>query len=122
MLCLGLSCLLLHVFVVFGTELTFELPDNDKQCFYEELEKDTKFEIDFQVSFSRPFHSVCLQGAAKRRYSACYLLFEWFVVYWSWTGRRSFTFKGFSSKYSCFYRGAHFVTQMTPSLIILPVV
>ncbi|XP_041643739.1 transmembrane emp24 domain-containing protein 3 [Cheilinus undulatus] len=49
MLCLGLSCFLLHVFVVFGTELTFELPDNDKQCFYEELEKDVKFDIDFQV-------------------------------------------------------------------------
>ncbi|KAM3625438.1 uncharacterized protein V6R79_012010 [Siganus canaliculatus] len=49
MLHLGLSCLLLHVLVVFGTELTFELPDNDKQCFFEELEKDVKFEIDFQV-------------------------------------------------------------------------
>ncbi|KAF3686802.1 Isocitrate dehydrogenase [NADP], mitochondrial [Channa argus] len=49
MLHLELSCLLLHVLVVFGTELTFELPDNDKQCFYEELEKDVKFELDFQV-------------------------------------------------------------------------
>ncbi|XP_023153366.1 transmembrane emp24 domain-containing protein 3 [Amphiprion ocellaris] len=52
MLQLGLSCLLLlllHVCVVFGTELSFELPDNDKQCFYEELEKDVKFDIDFQV-------------------------------------------------------------------------
>ncbi|CAJ1049011.1 transmembrane emp24 domain-containing protein 3 [Xyrichtys novacula] len=49
MLFVGLSFLLLHVFVVFGTELTFELPDNDKQCFYEELEKDVKFDIDFQV-------------------------------------------------------------------------
>ncbi|XP_026149183.1 transmembrane emp24 domain-containing protein 3 [Mastacembelus armatus] len=49
MLYLGLSCLLLHVFVVSGTELTFELPDNDKQCFYEELKKDVKFDIDFQV-------------------------------------------------------------------------
>ncbi|XP_041793895.1 transmembrane emp24 domain-containing protein 3 [Chelmon rostratus] len=51
MLCLGLGCLLLllHVSVVFGTELMFELPDNDKQCFYEELEKDVKFDIDFQV-------------------------------------------------------------------------
>ncbi|KAM6942976.1 transmembrane emp24 domain-containing protein 3 [Xenentodon cancila] len=49
MLCLGLSFLLLHMYLVFGTELTFELPDNDKQCFYEELEKDVKFEVDFQV-------------------------------------------------------------------------
>lgn len=57
MLCLGLSCLLLHVFVVFGSELTFELPDNDKQCFYQELEKDVKFEIDFQVSSLHPPHT-----------------------------------------------------------------
>ncbi|XP_005796202.1 transmembrane emp24 domain-containing protein 3-like [Xiphophorus maculatus] len=49
MLRLGLSCFLLHVALVFGTELTFELPDNDKQCFYEELYKDVKFDIDFQV-------------------------------------------------------------------------
>ncbi|XP_054477202.1 transmembrane emp24 domain-containing protein 3 [Anoplopoma fimbria] len=49
MLGFGLSCLLLHVCVVFGTELTFELSDNEKQCFYEELETDVKFEIDFQV-------------------------------------------------------------------------
>ena len=57
MLCLGLSCLLLHVFVVFAGELTFELPDNDKQCFYQELEKDVKFEIDFQVSWLHPLPS-----------------------------------------------------------------
>ncbi len=60
MLCLELLCLLLQVFVVFGTELTFELPDNDKQCFYEELEKDTKFDIDYQVSCSDSFIPVCV--------------------------------------------------------------
>ncbi|XP_047437140.1 transmembrane emp24 domain-containing protein 3 [Mugil cephalus] len=50
MLPLGICCLLVfHACVVFGTELTFELPDNDKQCFFEELEKDVKFDIDFQV-------------------------------------------------------------------------
>uniref|UniRef100_A0A3Q2UCQ5 Transmembrane p24 trafficking protein 3 n=1 Tax=Fundulus heteroclitus TaxID=8078 RepID=A0A3Q2UCQ5_FUNHE len=35
--------------VAFATELTFELPDNDKQCFYEELDRDVTFDIDFQV-------------------------------------------------------------------------
>lgn len=49
MLRLGLSCLLLRVFVVSGSEFTFELPDNDKQCFYEELEQGTRFEIGYQV-------------------------------------------------------------------------
>lgn len=49
-LLLPLPLLLLGVYAVFGTELTFELSDNDKQCFYEELDEDTKFDIDFQVS------------------------------------------------------------------------
>lgn len=47
---LGLSCLLLRVFVVSGTEFTFELADNDKQCFYEELDQGTRFEIGYHVS------------------------------------------------------------------------
>ncbi|KAM9861089.1 transmembrane emp24 domain-containing protein 3 [Aulostomus maculatus] len=44
-----LSCLLLQVWAVFGTEFTFELPDSGKQCFYEELDKDVKFDVDYQV-------------------------------------------------------------------------
>ncbi|KAL0977991.1 hypothetical protein UPYG_G00164390 [Umbra pygmaea] len=46
---LGLCVLMLHVILVGSTELTFELPDNDKQCFYEELDTGVKFDIDFQV-------------------------------------------------------------------------
>ncbi|TRY95304.1 hypothetical protein DNTS_006751 [Danionella cerebrum] len=34
---------------VNATELTFELPDNEKQCFYEDLEQGVKFDLDFQV-------------------------------------------------------------------------
>lgn len=49
MLRLGLSCLLLRLLVVSGSEFTFELPDNDRQCFYEELEEGTRFEIGYQV-------------------------------------------------------------------------
>lgn len=49
MLHLGLICVLLTLSGVWGTELTFELPHNGKQCYYEELEKDVKFDIDFQV-------------------------------------------------------------------------
>ncbi|CAG5853126.1 unnamed protein product [Menidia menidia] len=49
MLYFGLGCILLQVCLASGTELTFELPDNEKQCFYEELEKDVKFDLDFQV-------------------------------------------------------------------------
>ncbi|XP_020797312.1 transmembrane emp24 domain-containing protein 3 isoform X1 [Boleophthalmus pectinirostris] len=49
MLSLRIICLFLHAPLVLGTELTFELPDNEKQCFYEELEKGVKLEIDYQV-------------------------------------------------------------------------
>ena len=31
------------------TELTFELPDKVEQCFYEDIKKDTKCILDFQV-------------------------------------------------------------------------
>ena len=31
------------------TELTFELPDREEQCFYEEIEKDVNVIFEFQV-------------------------------------------------------------------------
>ncbi|XP_056603251.1 transmembrane emp24 domain-containing protein 3 [Triplophysa dalaica] len=45
------SLLMLAVYVAYinATELTFELADNEKQCFYEDLEQGEKFDIDFQV-------------------------------------------------------------------------
>lgn len=55
MLRLGLGCLLLQVFVVSGSEFTFELPDNDKQCFHEELKQGIRFEIGYQVSSCKGF-------------------------------------------------------------------
>ncbi|KAG9266435.1 transmembrane emp24 domain-containing protein 3 [Astyanax mexicanus] len=45
----GLLVIILYSALISGTELTFELPDNEKQCFYEDLEEGVKFEIDFQV-------------------------------------------------------------------------
>lgn len=36
---------------VESIELTFELPDNAKQCFHEEIEKGIKCTVEFQVSF-----------------------------------------------------------------------
>ncbi|XP_068190380.1 transmembrane emp24 domain-containing protein 3 [Antennarius striatus] len=75
----ALLLLLLRVFVVFGTELTFQLPDNDKQCFYEELEKDVKFDIDYQVisggnydvdSFVTDPHNNVLYNEKKKQYDS----------------------------------------------------
>lgn len=39
-------CILSHV---FGGELTFELPDNERQCFFEQIEKGVKSTLEFQV-------------------------------------------------------------------------
>ncbi|KAL0271347.1 UNVERIFIED_CONTAM: hypothetical protein PYX00_008464 [Menopon gallinae] len=40
-----ISCLV----TVIGVELTFELPDNAKQCFYEDIQQNTTFTLEFQV-------------------------------------------------------------------------
>lgn len=45
----GLVLALLAPIPVECTELTFELEDNARQCFYEELKKDTKGTLEFQV-------------------------------------------------------------------------
>ena len=41
--------LMLHCGGVAGVELTFELPDNAKECFHEIIEKDTESTLEFQV-------------------------------------------------------------------------
>lgn len=35
-----------------ATELTFELPDRDKQCFYEQIEKGISCTLEYQVARS----------------------------------------------------------------------
>jgi len=37
-------------------EFTFELPDNEKMCFYEMLKKDVKCTLEFQVSQEKSVH------------------------------------------------------------------
>lgn len=43
--------LLAALFCSFSSavELTFELPDNEKQCFYEDIQAGTDFTVEFQV-------------------------------------------------------------------------
>lgn len=38
--------------IVIGGELTFELPDNEKMCFYEEIEAGKETTLEFQVGYS----------------------------------------------------------------------
>lgn len=47
---IGSVVVLLTLIAVQCTELTFELEDNARQCFYEEIKKDTKGTLEFQVS------------------------------------------------------------------------
>ena len=46
------SCIFLFSCISFSAvavELTFELPDNAKECFYEEIDVGTEFTVEFQV-------------------------------------------------------------------------
>ena len=56
--------------LVLGSELTFELPDNAKQCFYEDIIIGTKCTLEFQV---RPkaqpsVQSVLLKAISRIKY------------------------------------------------------
>lgn len=47
---LSIISLLSSILFAVGVELTFELPDNAKQCFYEVIEKNTSATLEFQVN------------------------------------------------------------------------
>lgn len=40
---------------VFGVELTFELPDNAHECFYQEIGKNVSATLEFQVNLNHLF-------------------------------------------------------------------
>lgn len=44
-----LLCLSVWLVFVFSVELTFELPDNAKQCFHEDVKQGIKSTVEFQV-------------------------------------------------------------------------
>lgn len=43
---------------VLGSELTFELPDNAKQCFHEDIIMGTKCTLEFQVGLFFDFYTM----------------------------------------------------------------
>lgn len=47
---LALLLLLALACATRASEITFELPDNAKQCFYEEIAQGTKCTLEFQVA------------------------------------------------------------------------
>lgn len=51
MLGVALTIWTLYSALISATELTFKLPDSEKQCFYQELEEGVTFHVDYQVRF-----------------------------------------------------------------------
>lgn len=50
-----------------GVELTFELPDNAKECFYEDIEKGTESSLEFQVVTGGHYDvDVILEGPSRQ--------------------------------------------------------
>ncbi len=45
----NLICFIAVLPTIFAGELTFELPDNEKQCFHEVIDKNVKCTLEFQV-------------------------------------------------------------------------
>ena len=45
----SLIFVLLYTTPVIGVEFTFELEDNSKQCFFEDIKQGTRVTLDFQV-------------------------------------------------------------------------
>ncbi|KAK7082759.1 Transmembrane emp24 domain-containing protein 7 [Halocaridina rubra] len=53
--------------VTCGVELTFELPDNAKECFYEDIEKGTESSLEFQVVTGGHYDvDVILEGPSRQ--------------------------------------------------------
>ncbi|KAJ8977690.1 hypothetical protein NQ317_005422 [Molorchus minor] len=58
--------LLLGVFkCCVATELTFELPDSAKECFYEEIPKNTSCTLEYQVVTGGPLRCRCVSRRSK---------------------------------------------------------
>ena len=55
---LALTLILVLIQCNSAVELTFELPDNAKECFFEEIEVGTDFTIEFQVLYSLAYSLV----------------------------------------------------------------
>ena len=77
-LVLAILALCVSLLGVHCTELTFELEDNARQCFYEHLEKDAKGILEFQVRSLRQLGVVMLLGPlllfVDRRFLVLYMI------------------------------------------------
>ena len=53
------------LYISSAVELTFELPDNEKQCYYEDIKAGEKTSVEFQVSYSVYYTTLPLSSKAR---------------------------------------------------------
>ncbi|XP_027762167.1 transmembrane emp24 domain-containing protein 7-like isoform X2 [Empidonax traillii] len=113
----GWLTLLLVACAVWASEITFELPDNDKQCFYEEIVQGTKCTLEFQVITGGHYDVDCrLEGPdgailykeMKKQYDS-----------FTFTASRNGTYKFcFSNEFSTFtHKTVYFDFQMESACV-----
>jgi len=99
MVLLGLSAFVLTF--TQAVELTFELPDNAKECFFEDIEKGTHFNVEYQVVTGGHYDvdAVVLDPMGKELYKQVKKQYDSFNANASVTG----TYKAcFSNEFSTF--------------------
>uniref|UniRef100_A0A8C4WZ65 Transmembrane p24 trafficking protein 7 n=1 Tax=Eptatretus burgeri TaxID=7764 RepID=A0A8C4WZ65_EPTBU len=120
-------CVLLFFVPLFGSlrvssssELTFELPDNAKQCFYQEAAKDVKSTLEYQVITGGHYDVDCrvedpdgkiLYKETKKQYDS-----------FTWTTSKAGVFKiCFSNEFSTFtHKTVYFDLQVGDEPPLLP--
>ena len=59
-------CIFLGLFQLgHAVELTFELPDSAKECFYEMIDEGVESTVEFQVDKTKTSSKVCVEYVAK---------------------------------------------------------
>ncbi|WAR29254.1 TMED7-like protein [Mya arenaria] len=84
------TVLAMYLCIAYANELTFELPDNEKQCFFESVEKGVESTLEFQVITGG--HYDVLYKDVKKQYDS-----------FTWKAEESGVFKFcFSNEFSTF--------------------
>jgi len=84
-----------------GVELTFELPDNAKECFYEDIEKGTQANVEYQVVTGGQYDidAVIMDPVGKELYKEVKKQYDSF----NWNASVTGTYKAcFSNEFSTF--------------------
>jgi len=87
--------------VCLGVELTFELPDNAKECFFEDIEKGTPANVEFQVVTGGHYDvdAVVVDPMGKELYKQVKKQYDSF----NWNATTTGTYKAcFSNEFSTF--------------------